>query len=247
MTGVQTCALPISDKEYINLGKKLLLSPGNTVNELEVIAEGFENSKRKVELIKVQQAYHLFKELIIYYGVNKMIDLIGQNKIKSFDEFKKTLPSIVKRTAWVNAGGQLIQQKDLEQLKSGIKSGKIKSWEQVHNFYKKAGDNYSKDKLAHAFASLLEILSIALDKIDKPFFKQLLQEAIDTKEWITKGIYESRAKDYSNPFRKMVYENDAEMEAVTGKLQDNSFIKLQDEELEAFKKQVKALIKKFKL
>ena len=236
-----------TDKEYINLGKKLLLSPGNTVNELEVIAEGFENSKRKVELIKVQQAYHLFKELIIYYGVNKMIDLIGQNKIKSFDEFKKTLPSIVKRTAWVNAGGQLIQQKDLEQLKSGIKSGKIKSWKQVHNFYKKAGDNYSKDKLAHAFASLLEILSIALDKIDKTFFKQLLQEAIDTKEWITKGIYESRAKDYSNPFRKMVYENDAEMEAVTGKLQDNSFIKLQDEELEAFKKQVKALIKKFKL
>ncbi|MGE5106743.1 MAG: DUF4954 family protein, partial [Sphingobacteriales bacterium] len=237
----------VSDAEYLKLGKQLLFSPDNIIDDLEVYAEGFENSKRKVQLIKVHKAYHLFRELIIYYGVNRLFDFINSNKINSLDSLLKHLPAKPKRTNWVNAGGQLIQQKDLEQLKAGIKSGRIKSWEQVHNFYKKSGDKYSVDKLVHSFASLLEILAIPSGKIDKSFFKQLLQEAIDTKEWITKGIYESRAKDYSNPFRKMVYESDSEMNAVIGKLSDNSFIKQQKIELEEFKKQVNALIKKFKL
>lgn len=237
----------VADDECIKLGKQLLLSPDNIVDDLEILADGFENSKRKVQLIKVQKAYHLFCELIIYYGVNRIVDFIAVNKINSLDALLKRLPAKPKRTNWVNAGGQLIQHKDLEQLKTGVKSGKIKSWEQVHRFYKKTTDKYPVDKLVHSFASLLEILSIPSNKIDKPFLKKLLQESIDTKEWITKGIYESRAKDYSNPFRKMVYENEAEMNAVTGKLENNSFIKMQKEELDEFKKQVKALIKKFKL
>ncbi|RTL59830.1 MAG: DUF4954 family protein [Sphingobacteriales bacterium] len=236
-----------SENEYINLGKQLLNSPGSEVNELEIIAEGFENSRRKVQLIKVQQAYQLFKELIIYYGVNHIIGLISENKISSFEELQKSFPAKAKRTSWINAGGQLIQQKDMEQLKTNIKAGKIKSWDQVHTFYRKTGEKYAADKFQHAFASLLEVFDISANKIDKAFFKQLLQEAIDTKVWITKGIYDSRAKDYNNPFRKMVYESMAEMEKVTGKLTDNSFIKQQNNELAEFKKQVAGLIKKFKL
>lgn len=236
-----------TDKEYSSLGKKLLLSPGNETDKLEILADDFENSKRKVQLIKVQTAYLLFKELIIYYAVNRLIDFIEREKIKSFELLKQRLPTRAKRTAWANAGGQLIQQKDLEQLKNGIKSGKVKSWNQVHAFYTKAGNKYVSDKLQHAVASLLEILNITSDKIDKPFFKQLLQEAVDTKEWITEGIYRSRAKDYKNPFRKMVYESQAEMEAVNGKLADNTFIKLQEEEMAMYKKRVKQLIKQFKL
>jgi ClpP class serine protease len=64
---------------------------------------------------------------------------------------------------------------------------------------------------------------------------------------MTKCIYESRAKDYSNPFRKIVYENQKEMDAVVGKLQENSFIKLQEKELKDFTKEVAALRKKFNL
>ena len=38
------------------------------------------------------------------------------------------------------------------------------------------------------------------------------------------GIYESRAKDYQNKFKKMVYDNDEEMEEVVGSIEDNAFI-----------------------
>jgi hypothetical protein len=45
----------------------------------------------------------------------------------------------------------------------------------------------------------------------------------------------------------MVYENKAEMNAVVGKLEENSFIKQQMEELTQFKKEMLALKKKWKL
>ena len=70
---------------------------------------------------------------------------------------------------------------------------------------------------------------------------------MDTKEWIVKSIYESRAKDYNNEFRKMVYETNTEMINVLGKLADNVFIKTQKEELKLFKKKVNDLIKTFQL
>jgi hypothetical protein len=71
----------------------------------------------------------------------------------------------------------------------------------------------------------------------------LFNSAIATMEWITKGIHDSRAKDYSNPFRKMVYESFAEMNEVVGKLEDNSFIKEQIMELKSFKKEISSLKK----
>jgi hypothetical protein len=73
-----------------------------------------------------------------------------------------------------------------------------------------------------------------------------LKQALDTKEWMCKGIFDSRAKDYSNPFRKMVYETNEEMNKVIGRLEDNSFIQQQLADLDLMKKQVKAVIRKLK-
>jgi hypothetical protein len=64
---------------------------------------------------------------------------------------------------------------------------------------------------------------------------------------MVKGIHDSREKDYTNSFRKMVYENDAEMEAVTGKFAENSFIQQQQTELKVVKKAVHQLMKTFQL
>ena len=60
------------------------------------------------------------------------------------------------------------------------------------------------------------------------------------------GIFDSRAKDYSNPFRKMVYETNNEMNKVIGRLEDNSFIQQQLADLDLMKKQLKAVIRKLK-
>jgi hypothetical protein len=139
-----------------------------------------------------------------------------------------------------------MQQGEVDALKRNIKSGKIKSWEEVHAYYITQGENYPKDKLYHAYTSLLEILSITPRQFTADFFIDLLQKAVETKSWMCKEIYESRAKDYSNPFRKMVYDTTEEMNKVVGSLEDNSFIQQQTGKLDEFKKQVKSVTKKLK-
>jgi hypothetical protein len=57
-----------------------------------------------------------------------------------------------------------------------------------------------------------------------------------TKEWITKGHQRFKGERlYTNPYRKMVYESVGEMNEVLGKLEENSFINQQIEELKSFK------------
>ncbi len=207
---------------------------------------GWENSKRKTELHKVPQAILFFKELIRYYGIIEILQHISNNKFTDFAALKKTLSAKVQRSEWLNVGGQLIQKTAIENVRRNIRSGKIKSWVEMHDFYRQQGLAYTADKLNHAYTSLLEILDITPRQFTPALLKQLLQQALDTKEWMCKGIFDSRAKDYSNPFRKMVYDTNEEMNRVVGRLEDNSFIQQELGELDAMKKQVKAVLRKIK-
>jgi hypothetical protein len=209
-------------------------------------ATGFENSDRKTEILKVPQVIDLFKELILFYSINQMIDHIKLNKFSSFEEFKKSIPVKIQRAKWINMGGQLMTASNVDKLKADIKRNRINTWTQVHDCYEKNGADYPKDKLIHAYTSLLEIENITSKQFTYEVFIQMLEKAIATKTWMGKGIYTSRAKDYANPFRKMVYESNDEMNAVIGRIEDNQFIQEQIAETDSYKKIVKSIIKKFK-
>jgi hypothetical protein len=208
---------------------------------------GWENNPRKTIILKVPQSILIFKELVRYYGTRELFGHIQKNKFSNFEELKKTVSAKVQRSEWLNIGGQLIQKTEVEKLKRNIKSAKVKSWDDLHNFYRQQGVAYDGDKLDHGYTSLLEILNITPKQFTPVLFKQLLQQALDTREWMCKGIFNSRAKDYSSPFRKMVYDTNEEMNKVLGRLEDNSFIQQQLGELDEMKMQVKAIIKKMKL
>jgi hypothetical protein len=141
----------------------------------------------------------------------------------------------------------LIKQEEIKKLISEIHSGKIKDWAQIHKFYKKQGERYPADKLHHAIAALKKVHGIEIKKADKATLKKLLLQSIATKEWMVKNIQDARSKDYSNPFRSMVYESIGEMDTVIGKLSDNGFINQEKESLNAYKKQIAGLLKKMKL
>ena len=250
LTGKAYAISGATGKSFTNnatAGKQLLKSGHKIVNELEILADSFENSNRKVVLVKVLPAYKIFEDLIIYYGINQLLNFIKENTLKTFEELTSALPAKPIRNLWQNIGGQLIPTKEVAILKEKISNGKIKSWEGVHDFYVQQGNLYQKQKLQHAMASLFELTGINLKKMDAPQFGSLLNAVVTTKEWMTKGIHDSRSKDYTNPYRKMVYENMGEMNEVMGKLEENSFIKLQIEELKSFKSQIASIKKKFKL
>jgi hypothetical protein len=235
----------INEDTVIRLGERLL-EQNKITDDAEIYAGGMENSDRKVQLVKLPKAYHFFKDFITYYGTSQLIQFIQRQNISSFEQLMKTLPK-PKRDKWMNIGGQMMTAPSVSALIRNINSGKIKSWDQVHDYYKHSSDLYSQQKLQHAFASLLEAQKLSPQQFTKKVFFQLLNHAVATREWMTHTIYESRAKDYQNEFRRMVYDTEKEMEKVIGKLKDNAFINQQQEELKQFKKQVAAIEKVFRI
>jgi len=236
----------MTEAELRQTGEKLLASNDRLVDDLELLVPDAEHSDRKVVLIKGLHAYQIFKELINYYAVTALLHFIENNKIKTADILLKQLPTAGKLQPWVNAGGQLIPNDEVNKLLMQIRNGKTKNWAAIHHFYKKQSEQYPAQKLQHALSALQTVYGINLKK-DKAALKQLLQQAVYTKEWMVKGIYDSRAKDYTNPFRKMVYENRNEMDVVTGSLEKNGFIRQEQENLVEFKKTIQRIMKQFKL
>ena len=233
-----------SEKEESREGMKLLDTENKLVDALEILADQVENSNRKVQLIKVRQAYKIFKEMIVYYGVSQIIEQIQNKKITNWEQLQKIISAKTKRNDWVNVGGQLIPASVLTDFLKNIQGNKVKGWDDIHRFYLDNSKQYEQQKLAHATSSLLEVTG---GKFDRKKFKQQLQDCVATKEWMVKNIFESRAKDYKNPFRQMVYNSRDEMNKVIGKFEENAFIAQQKEELQAFKKTIAQIIRDFKL
>ena len=237
----------LTEQQALEIGQKLLEEKDPVVDEMEIIAEGFENSKRPVQIMKVQQAYTIYKELVIYYSSNQLLQLCKRNKINSWERLQKLIPAKAKRNSWQNIGGQLISTADIRSFIKDIHNGKINRWDQVHDFYRSNSESYPDQKFHHAFASLLEILNLDSNSFDKKVFKSLIRQSLTTRTWMVKGISDSRAKDHSNPFRKMVYETKKEMDAVIGRLDENSFIKSQQKEMKDYRERAKSFSIKFKL
>ncbi len=236
----------LDEKALQQKGRELLLQQPAEVARLTILATGMENSQRNVQLLKVEKAYPLFRELIVLYGIRNILTQLDAGNIDSFASLQSIVKT-AKRSAWVNVGGQLMRAETVEDLKAKIKKGKINSWQQLHDTYVQIGKQYAEEKLQHAIASMLYIQDKGPKDFTAELFKQNLQQSVYTMGWLTECIYHSREKDYQNPFRKMTYESEAEMDAVVGKLSDNSFIQQTIAELKTYKKKVKELMKKWEL
>jgi Domain of unknown function (DUF4954) len=216
-----------------------------TLDENDIaITTGWENTNRPTKIIKVNKSVAVFKELIKFYGTTVLMKHYTDNKFEDFEAFKKSLPlNAVSRTEWLSIGGQLMTASTVKKLKNDIKNDVFNNWNDVHNFYKDESNIYQTNKLEHAYCGLLEILGITSKQFTVELLKELLNDSIATKTWMAKGILKSREKDYTNEFRKMVYENNEEMNQVLGKIENNTFIQEQLEGLEEFKVQVTNLLK----
>lgn len=234
-------------ESIIRKGAALLSDDALDLGQTEILARGFENNSRPVQLVKVKEACSIYERMVVYYGVTQLIRFVQEHQFHTFDALMQSLPQEPVRLEWINLGGQLMPVNAVETLLSDIQSKRMQSWEEVHDFYRKTGAMYAEQKRQHAFASLLEILHLEPSQFTPALFGELLQQVLHTKEWINQNIYESRAKDYQNDFRRMVYENEKEMEAVIGKLEDNVFIRQQQEELENLRKTIEGIASRFNL
>ncbi|MFN4285942.1 MAG: DUF4954 family protein [Lacibacter sp.] len=231
-----------TEDDCVRHGAALLLADNPAVDELEILAEGFENSQRKVVLVKVRQAYQAYRQLIEAYAARETVQAWKNEKPASVSHWLQGLLKKSKRTEWVNMGGQLIPQAAYQKLISGICKGTITDWDGVHKFYEQQGAAYAQQKLLHALACWKELQPKG-HPVTTDAAHNLLRNYIACSEWLLQGIRSSRSKDYSNPFRQMVYESVAEMEAVIGKLEENTFIRQQEAALQQIKKDVQRLLR----
>lgn len=223
-----------SEVDAIEKGASLLENGEDLPSEIFVT--GMECHKRPVQLMKVKEAYDIYKKMLVYYGVMQLLSQVEKKKLISPEDLPALLPARVQRQQWVNVGGQLLPKSTLDALLQSIRDESTGSWDEVHAWYETAGADYDEQKWQHAYASLLEVTGIKHGELNNAILSELVGQAIATKEWMVENISTSRAKDYQNPYRRMVYEDDAEMEAVLGKLEDNSFIAQQQDELKQLKK-----------
>ncbi len=230
-----------SEEGNIAKGKELLLEKNAVINELEIIAEGFENAKRKTIIRRTQQSYNAYREMILYYGLLHLIKWMEENNTPPVKELIKGLGAFNVRTQWLNVGGQLIPVEEVNALKDAIKNQQVNSWDELHDAYTAQGIIYPLQKVQHALSSLIEIENIHATDVTAVQLNNWLNKAVEITESITHKISESRKKDYTNPFRKMVYDSEAEMNDVLGKFDKNSFVKQQQKELEEFKKRVEKI------
>ncbi len=226
-------SIQIDEDKLALLGCKLLTTKTKKeIDQLDVFVEGFENSKRKTRLIKCYEAFTIFEKMIFMYGMDQLIIRLTQNGLKNLHTKIKGIKTSGATLEWMNIGGQLIPTKSVHNLLQQIKTNKLHSWDEVHQFYQLETDKYLAKKNAHALHCLEFIQGESISGLSVKKMNAWIDRYLEIKKEITNKIRSSREKDYTNPFRKMVYENQAEMDAVVGGLNDNSFIEQQEKELQ---------------
>jgi hypothetical protein len=230
-----------SKEEYTAKGESLLQNNDPIVNDLEILAEGFENSNRKTVLLKVQRAFNEYQRMVRFYATKHIIQFMLASPY-TLEQLIANLPFDASRNMWISLGGQLIPEKTFNQFRTDIHQGKVKGWDDVHQFYTDQGIQYQKNIFEHAFASLVELDQLNPSTFTIEYLQNLLHVGVETMDWITNGIKLSRQKDYENEFRKMVYDTEAEMNKVMGSFEDNSFIKMKQKEADDFRALVEMLL-----
>ena len=201
-------------------GVQWFRSGETTGSDIDLPTTGLENSRRKTVILKVRSAYSAYRKMIRWYALDILSRAIFEQSPKSVLQLFAGPRKV--REEWVNVGGQLMPAVGSAQLVSSITSGKISGWTSVHDHYRMQSEQYDQQVLEHAVASLQELEDGAI--ITPVKLSELLQELPHIEQEIQGQLLATRRKDHESPFRKMLYGNAKEMEAVMGSLKDNSFL-----------------------
>lgn len=227
-------------EDIIEKGREILTSAEGEIASLEVLGENIENSNRKVVILKADRAYRLYREMVHYYAMKSIVSYTNENRLSLRETAERFHGG--ERSRWINLGGQLVKEEDLESVKNSILSGKISSWEELHRRYIDLSRTYKEDKTAHAFASLMDLYGRKGKLPSADFWEDALAKSVEIQEMVVKNTYESRLKDYTNKFRRITYDSAREMEAVTGTIDDDTFIHIIEKEFSEFKANISTLI-----
>ncbi|MDZ7317202.1 MAG: DUF4954 family protein [candidate division KSB1 bacterium] len=220
-----------TDEDFQEIGRQLLNGPSEALRGVTVLGEEMEKSNRRVVILKAQKGYQAYKDMLWYYAVKNLIDYLQSRPKESWETMKQALAG-ERVSRWVNLGGQLMPEQEVDRLRKDIADGVLKDWQAIHRRYDELWEAYPLEKQKHAFAVLCELLQNQNPTLEQWFLA--LDKAEQVQSFICDQVYLSRKKDYDNPFRRATYRNDEEMVAALGTIEENSFIQQVREETREF-------------
>ena len=219
---------------------------------VDLCLEGLANG-RKAKILHPLRGYLWYRKMLRFYGAKELKTEVeqalsreggGQGGPENMVQEIKSRSENPHRS-WENIGGQLIPEPQLAELIRGLSERRIGSWDQLHQAYDDAWEEYPQHKTAHALYCLLYSYDQGVEELSPDLVRRILEESIEIAKELLQRAYASRRKDYENPYRQATFRNPAEMEAVWGKLEDISFLKSYTAEIDGFCREVKQCLSVF--
>jgi hypothetical protein len=228
----------LREDDLAERGTTLLDGAEHETVDLAVRGERMEHSGREVVILKHRKAWHAYRDMLLYYAVRNLMDWLEFHDGAAIAEMTDAL-DVPRQADWVNLGGQLIPAPDVDTLRADIRTGSLADWDAIHARCDELSKAYPLQKQRHAFAVLLDLLP------DGELTAQVWPDALDRAVAIQKGLarrtFESRRKDYDNPFRRNTVGNDDEHAAVFGRPEDNPFVQQINEDTARFTRRAETL------
>lgn len=226
------------DVQLRTLGREAFDGPEQSMADLEILGEDLENSTRPVVVRKAHRAYHAYRQMLHYYAVKNLLAYLESNPGATRQTMLRELAAPRQRQ-WVNLGGQLVPEPEVGRLIEDVKSGRLDTWTEVHARLDALWQDYPRQKQSHALACLLALLGV--EELTADLWEAALEEALRIQEYVCEQVYLTRKKDYENPFRQSTFRNSAEMAAVLGTPESNSFVRQVRQETALFAESVRAM------
>lgn len=226
--------------DLVAFGREILASGPEAADRLKVLGEGMEKSSREVRILKAGQAYRAYGDMIVHYAVTNVLNYMEGHPGESLADMVCGMGERCRH--WVNLGGQLMRESDVDALRKDIREGRLSDWKAIHGRYDEIWAGYPMDKLTHSYRLLCEMLG--KEELSPSDWEAVLSDGMRICGDMASKVLESRKKDYENPFRRATYRNDAEMMAAIGPLEENAFISEMDESMGAAMEKLKELKKR---
>ena len=211
----------VPEEELRAKGHMLLSGDPEVVDRLAVMGEGVEKTSRPVRIRHTREAWQAYGDMIVHYAVMNALRYVESHPGTNLTDLGGQWAG-ERQTSWVNLGGQLMAEADVDRLRADIRGGRLRNWPSIHARYADLWARYPEDKMRHAYHCLCALLGREVLSAEDWAYAIAREERI--QQYICDQVYLTRKKDYENPFRRATYRSEAEMIAAVGELDDNSFV-----------------------
>src|SRR5574344_166760 len=186
-------------------------------------------------IFKPVQAYRTYRKIVKYFAAHTIVEYCGSLRRTTLSrELVERLRLLPLYTSWINVGGQVIPEDEVDVLFSLVKSGTIVDWNGVHHFYDTCALAYPQYKARYALYLLEQLYSRPIEEFTSDIYENIISDVMVVSSDMYTSSISSREKDFTDYCRRMTYRNTEEMTAVLGKLNDNSFLRQLRSDTEKF-------------